>query len=616
MNLENDSHIRLLLSRLLWPSPLVQERACRALASLLRDEAQAKTTWHHLSGWMKERTLEMDSVAGLLVLARVTVEEGGLLALFPNRPAPQSASLIAAPSLPPIAEVVESLRYPSLMSWLLLRDIYRCPELLIEESQTSGFDLHSGEPPTEFKPSFFFGRYCTQYLPQVFNHLAEQMEKDGRPFKRQWAFEWQQVVERAGIERNDISLNFWLSGYNGKEYHAAALPRMAQVFRSALLRTLAWAHENGILGAGDVFGITAKMRLVDLELWAIEPASRPQWWPREAGELVIPPVSEPQPESSATPWNAVQPKTLNRAPTDVWRQVEELWEKSSNFDAFGELLINQELVPENSWQLMAAQGPVVQGNSFYFLEIVGFFQRCVGPETPDAEEIARWLAGGTEPEDFVTTQEQLTQATGFQVWGNDGSPLRCCGNIKPEEGEGRRFEDWEMMSGARTCQIWAQMPWQFWRQRPWFWLPAPVLLPSPTGNERITFGCESIGNGESESTHARAIVVRVGERVLGHCLDWTDGLRETTVGNLPSLTGQRLLVPKSIVKDFEEQSESTLCWLCRVTGYVRESGYELFKTWSESRILGASLVARPSSNLSEISLDPDRFYELLRGFEN
>lgn len=620
MSFQTEAHFRMLLSRLVWPSPLVQERACRALATLLRDESQRDDAWHHLRRWMQTRTIEMDSVAGLLVLARVTIEEGGLPVLFPGRPAPQSASPSPASSLPPITEVIESLSRPSLLSWLLLRDTYRRPDLPLEEGSTQSLRLHSGSPPDDFEPSFYFLRYCTQYVPGVFNYLAEEIDKNGLHFKRQWSFEWQQMSEQAGIEKNSTSLHFWLGGDQGKEYHTAALPRMGQVFRSAFLRTLAWAYENKILGAGDVFGMTAKMRPVDLELWAIEPTSRPIWWPRAEEEVIKALPDEPEAQSALlSSRRPAELQPLNRAPTDIWQQVEHLWNRSAHFQSCGNLLEGKDFNPNSSWQLMAAQGPVIQGDSFYFLEIVGFFQRCVGHKVPDADAIAQWLAGGTKAEHFAHTQEPLTHATGFQVWGGNGSPLRYCGNIKPEDGEGKRFGGWEMLAGARQLQGWAQMSWQFWRQRPCFWLPAPCLLPQPTGQNRITFGCESL---ETTGTSLKkgdmnCLIVRVGDTELGNWLDWTDGLRETTVGDLPSLTGQRLLVPRAIIEDFEKESESTFCWLCRITGYVRNSGYDIFKTWSESRVLGASLLMRPTAaslveNLDEFSLDPVQLQELIR----
>lgn len=56
-----------LLSRLAWPSGMVRERACVAIADLLFDSRCAEITEKSLINWIKAQALESISSTGLII---------------------------------------------------------------------------------------------------------------------------------------------------------------------------------------------------------------------------------------------------------------------------------------------------------------------------------------------------------------------------------------------------------------------------------------------------------------------------------------------------------------------------------------------------------------------
>lgn len=578
----------LLLSRLTWPSPLVQERACRSLASLLRDTEMRGETWEHLSHWLRTQPLEICSVAGLMVLARAAIDEELASSTLSSQNTQADTSW-----LPAIKEVVEALGSPSLLSWLVLRDVYNKPELELHQSVSGGAALHSGEPPSDFKLSAFFLDHRTECVPPVYDRLVQMVTDDGINLMRQWAFEWKNLIDRTGMERSTTSLHFWLRGSYSKEHYPMGLPRMGEVYRSAFLRALAWAYETQRFALGDAVSFAAMLRPVDLELWRTEPASRPIWWPYARENTV---KLNPQNEPATEPIPSSSPIVLNCAPTEVWDQVESLWNRAAQFQADSSLVPEEdhaaageygqqpEHLQQNNWQLIAARAPVVQGETLYLLEIFGVFQRCNGPKSPSLEEVATWIGGGVELSESMDSQNTLTCVTGPQAFGSDGSPLRFRGLISPEDPDERAqtFDDWDLLPATCPVSIWASLPWQFWRTRGMIWFPAPYLSPQTLQGDPLHF-----------EGHKDAFVIQAGDEVVGRWSDWTDGLKETIHGDFPSANGQKLLVPRHLIREIERETQANFCWICRLTGHFRDNSRGELKTFSECRAYGSSLITRP-----------------------
>src|SRR5208337_765137 len=69
-----DQNLFLLFSRLSWPSGMVRERTCAAIADLLNDSDWTDILQRSVLQWMKEQKLESMTVIGLLIFCKAKIE--------------------------------------------------------------------------------------------------------------------------------------------------------------------------------------------------------------------------------------------------------------------------------------------------------------------------------------------------------------------------------------------------------------------------------------------------------------------------------------------------------------------------------------------------------------
>lgn len=366
-----DQELSFLFSRLTWPSGMVRERACVAIANLLIDSSWSETVRRHLMRWMEARRLESVSAIGLLVLLRAKIQDSGFV-------------------IQPIEEFSSILHRPSVLSWILMNELV--PRHIPSPNWST---FNSDSAPKDFKPETFFTKYSRNFLPPIYTDLAEKIQARGSiPFVTQWAFEWRKILERIGRRPSKDSLAF--SGRENSEHYAAIDFELSEVYRSAYLRTLAWGIMVGALSENDAGLLAIKTCPIDLGLWRLRPISKPAFWPK-----------------------AYEPEgRIDAVPTQIWKRVEALWEK--------------ECAREDDWTIAEANGRVHEGSTIYDLEIYGLFQICQGPSIPNFEGLTDWyrwrndvkyapcnllLEGVAEP----TSPDTLAQS--FADW--DVVPVAC-----------------------------------------------------------------------------------------------------------------------------------------------------------------------------------------------
>jgi hypothetical protein len=494
-----------LLARLTWPSIMVRERASTELATLLLHPHLGDATRDALLRWIAEQRLESVAALGLLPFLRARAQS-------------QTYSI-------PLAELVNALRAPSILAWLLLNEAGSRHSLPFEAACR-----HAETAPSGFTPDPFFAKYVRYFLPPSYADLVRSLEaREGLSLYRQWTFEWQCLLKDLGLVPTRDEVDEWYRYLPGKEHYLGVDTRLAEVYRSAFLRALAWAATQGA-APGVVQLLAAHACPVDLDLWAVAPQPRPTWWPR---------ISQPTGQIDTTP-------------AEIWQQVEALWEEYRT--------------GIQGSTIAAASGAVYHQEIMYDLEILGLFQACRGPATPELAAIAAWYRGAGARDTALTLLRP--------------SLLRWSGAIadrSPEEVLGR-FADWDVLPAAGPAAHYGAVPrWQMWRIAREFWLPAPYLARAP-----LTVTCE-----------ARAIAVRDRDGEIGRWRDWTDGLQETTVEGLPLKSGQSLSISIDAIEQFARQRKMTFCWLCQLTGYHREQTNQEFVPFAEQRIFGASHILRP-----------------------
>lgn len=396
----NERQLQLLFRRLTWPSGLVRERACAAIAAQLVQQDPGGPTRAYLLRWIAEQNLESVAALGLLVLTRARIEDGE----YP---------------LPPAGELSSLVSKPSILSWMLVK------ELLPESGEELRESLrHSETAPPDFAPDPAFQKYIHAYVPPIYEMWASTIEKRERiPFVRQWAYEWTSLLVETGLDVTETPLNFWLRTDPGKERYAAADMAVSEVYRSAYLRALAWAHSNEALSRNNALNFAAQTCPVDLELWKLPLRTVPDWWVR---------ATEPEGK-------------IDTVPAQIWEQVERLWEQQQS--------------GEKEWVVAQASGLVHQGATIYNLEIYGLFQRFFSPEPPDLGEITEWCRSEVE---FSCGYRSYLRFKGqaAQTSVNDFAEV---------------FGGWSVVPSAGKGESVSPMRWQYWRMYRSLWLPAPYL---------------------------------------------------------------------------------------------------------------------------------------------
>lgn len=407
----------LLLLRLTWPSAFVAERACVALGGLLVHPAHSAECEEALLEWLVRQELESVACHGLLAFAQAQIRGAELRRSLLDR----------------LANAVR----PSLLAWLLLTELVRQPLPAPLWAQ-----LHSGTAPSDFKTNADFGRQLNKFnLPTMYLRWVNAIERhENIPFLLQWAYEWENVLDRFTLKPSEEALQFGRAGHDSA-YAILDFP-MTEVYRSALLRALAWAHDQHGMDLDDCLQMAACICPVDLGLWRVRPSAPPNWWP-------APSISQ---------------GSLDSAPAEIWSGLESRLTRESENSGVG-------------WTLAQAQGPLRISDTRYELTIWGVFQRCHGPEVPAADTLADWC-----------------QSLDPLEWRGP-SWLRLEGRlpeVPPSDGV-ERFADWEVAPAAYPLRHSIFPWWQWWQFGRSLWLPTPFLDRSPLDFKMSASGIDLAG---------------------------------------------------------------------------------------------------------------------------
>lgn len=410
----------LLFTQLTWPSALVRERAARAISQLLAASDPGVETY--LLNWLREQRLDSISALGLLALIRVQIDEGRAL---------------------PADAVLPALSQRSLLSFMLCKELYgsNC-------GSPDTYLAHSGSVPPSFAVSPFFEEHDESFVPSIYSIHARHLEERAIPFRRQWAYEWQLLVDSVRPRLSTEPLRFWHAGGipKGHYRYAAADTLLGEIYRSAFLRTLSWSVDMGFVSIDLGLFIAADACPVNLSLWRVLPKRRPQWWPN--------PI-------------AAQGSIDTVAP-HVWEQVRSLWNKQASrrrwmdHDALGEDAL-----------LIAASGFVCEGETKYHLKIESAFQSCHGGDIPTADQIAERMIDGSRAS---TARARFRALLHFEGRVEDAEDKLAFDQIA----------DWRL--APASCVAHVNTRWQFWRM----WSDVHLLCPEVL-QSRGEFSCTDTG---------------------------------------------------------------------------------------------------------------------------
>lgn len=502
----------LALSRLTWPSGLVRERAATAVARLIAEGGdEAAEGYLH---WLTSQRLESTTVIGFLVLVRML--QMGHLERLPSLDAVRAAQ-----------------GRPSILSGFLCRTVYGD-----DCGAPRQYFLHSGSAPEGWSLPEFFEKHVASLVPPIHLKHADHVESAyDCPFRKQWAFEWQRLVDELDAPMTISPLWRLMDGAGEGRYRPIVVDTwMSEIYRSSYLRALQWVVAEGKVPFGNALAFAGELCPVGLLLWRCEPNAKPTWWPSVA------------PDSD---------RALDVAPAAFFETVEDLWNRQGKRQQWDE---GTDL--GNSFVLGAARGLVAESNVTYYLEIVGVLQRAVGPDEPPVEVLGSWIFG-----DGV-----------FRGAGPVIRPLEDQARIELGELEFESLGDWEVAPVVAVRNYGSR--WQYWRMEG-LCLPAEGLASEVLDLE---VGDQSVIH-RSPSGH-----------VYGRWWDWTDGIREKVVDNVPPRSGQVLSLDAALIEQVQDATQSTFCWMCRLTMFDQAQAYEAHRETRVYRFLGGSYVIRPSSS--------------------
>ena len=501
----------LALSRLTWPSGLVRERAATAVACLMADEG------YDMEGgylrWLASQRLESTTAIGYLVLVRM-LQTGH------------------QERLPSFEAVHAAQARPSILSGVLCRVVYgdAC-------GAPAHYVRHSESTPEGWSVPKFFEKYVKNFLPPIHFQHARYVERAcGYEFLRQWAFEWQQLVDELNAPTSIEPLRGWMGGPQEGHYQPVVVDTwMSEIYRSSYLRAFHWAVSERSLPFGNAMAFAGELCPVGLLLWRCKPNRKPTWWPN------VPP-------ESAGP--------LDVAPAVIFEAVEVLWNRQRQRQLWdGEEELGTSCV------LAAARGIVLESTVKYYLEIAGVFQRSVGPMQPPIERVGAWVF-----------EEGLRRGAGPAITPLEDEACVELGDLKFE-----KIDDWQVAPAVAIRNYVSR--WQYWRMQG-LSLPAEGLVGEVINLE--------VGD--------KSVIQRgASGRAYGRWWDWTDGVREEIVDTVPPRTGQVLSLDAATVEQVEEATQSTFSWVCCLTMFDQPRSYGAHRESKMYRLLGGTYVVRSSS---------------------
>ena len=205
---------RLAVARLGLPMPMAKLVTIHAIARALDDESTAAPFADALAEWASSRELESQCLEAICPL--IVATQG--------------------------REVVNQIRYsiarPSITSDFLLSVAAGNPILI-----AAWAGCHSGPAPKllalhKEESDLRAGRF----VPPLFKNRLEELQRmSGRPFVRQWAFEYSVLADRHG-GHGDGHLEYFFG--SDREHVGQFVARQGHLARSAYLRALAFAVEH------------------------------------------------------------------------------------------------------------------------------------------------------------------------------------------------------------------------------------------------------------------------------------------------------------------------------------------------------------------------------------
>jgi len=253
--------IDILLQRLLWPSPLVRERAASGIAELLNAAENKEDIYNKLLSWISNQKMESAVAIGLLPIIKA----------FYGTNDKNRLNYIG------LQNAVDSIGVNSIVIERLIEELARLINMpTVELPEFKSIIACSND----YIVNSFFSKYIDTFLAPIYSQRAQAIEKaSGKSFMKQWAFTAENIFQEAGIAQNSEQVYFYARHEHDK-FLTGFSSKVSEVFRSAFLRVLQHFAKNNDISEDDYLEYAYSTLPIELSKWKISPNRAPEWWPK------------------------------------------------------------------------------------------------------------------------------------------------------------------------------------------------------------------------------------------------------------------------------------------------------------------------------------------------
>ena len=257
--------IDVLIQRLLWPSPLVRERAACGIARLLCSSENKKSILTCLLSWTKVQKMETIIAIGLLpIIKAFYIADNSSDLNYIN-----------------VDKIAHSILINSEVIEKLFNEIYFLTGAT--KQPLPSFEKIDSVPDSYLSNSFF-EKYLKTFLTPIYLKWAEEIEKQCfKPFIRQWAFTAEEIIKLSGIEL-DANQRYFYARSEHDEFLLGFSSKVSEAYRSAFLRILQSFFIDGDIAKDFYLEYVYATLPIELSKWKILPNRAPRWWPKLTSE--------------------------------------------------------------------------------------------------------------------------------------------------------------------------------------------------------------------------------------------------------------------------------------------------------------------------------------------
>lgn len=238
------------LARLRLPTPMSKLQIIHEIANALHEDKRCAVTWQALLRYIKSLELESEVLEALCIVLKA--KGSNILSLSNLRQAIQS---------------------PSILSDYFISQAFDVP-ILVNSWDRS----HSGEAPPFFQSNKIEKEFNKGHIaPPILSSKLSALEKrSGKPFLKQWAFEFDRLLAK-NTYQSDGHFSYFSDSHDRQSSTGFLIGRRSQLARSAYLRVFAFAVDMWDMPQDLALNQAMNASPTDICFLQMLPSNPPNW---------------------------------------------------------------------------------------------------------------------------------------------------------------------------------------------------------------------------------------------------------------------------------------------------------------------------------------------------